>query len=90
MNGSSRLLYDIYLDSPHWKALAKLSREQAGYRCERCGKKPSDGVLHVHHLSYENLGYEPPEDLMVLCEKCHKDIHGRHGLEWQPLRDSWD
>jgi len=33
--------------------------------------------LDVHHLSYERLGNELPDDLMVLCRDCHDLIHGK-------------
>ena len=33
------------------------------------------GPLHVHDLTYANLGAERPEDLQVLCEQCHRWEH---------------
>jgi hypothetical protein len=33
--------------------------------------------LEVHHLTYERLGWEQPDDLLVLCERCHAVLHGR-------------
>ena len=32
--------------------------------------------LEVHHLTYERLGHEHPEDLIVLCPACHAAEHG--------------
>jgi hypothetical protein len=32
--------------------------------------------LEVHHLSYERLGHELPDDLIVLCPACHAAAHG--------------
>lgn len=29
----------------------------------------------MHHLTYENLGNEKDEDLMLLCETCHQYMH---------------
>lgn len=44
-------------------------------KCENCG---SNMCLHVHHIlpRYSNpeLGMDK-ENLMVLCEECHKKIH---------------
>jgi hypothetical protein len=37
--------------------------------------------LEVHHRTYERLGRERPEDLLVLCEKCHAVEHGREPTE---------
>jgi hypothetical protein len=28
--------------------------------------------LQVHHRDYSRLGHEDPEDLTVLCARCHK------------------
>ena len=32
--------------------------------------------LEVHHLTYERIGREHPDDLIVLCPQCHADVHG--------------
>ena len=32
--------------------------------------------LEVHHLTYERIGREHPDDLIVLCPPCHARIHG--------------
>jgi hypothetical protein len=37
--------------------------------------------LDVHHLTYERLGHENPDDLIVLCSDCHCRVHG---IEEQP------
>jgi hypothetical protein len=37
--------------------------------------------LHVHHISYAHLGAERPEDLEVLCRRCHElETFGRSEL----------
>lgn len=65
--------YRKYLKLPEWKLRAKLAIQRADYKCERCG---SPFNLAVHHLTYEHLGHERPEDLVVLCRNCHSAIHG--------------
>lgn len=46
-------------------------------KCPYCGiSLPTIVSLHVHHLTYENLGNEADEDLLVLCKDCHREIHG--------------
>lgn len=41
--------------------------------------------LHVHHRTYERLGEELPEDLVVLCEVCHEAYElGREQLQGAP------
>ncbi len=32
--------------------------------------------LEVHHLTYERLGHEADDDLIVLCPACHREQHG--------------
>ena len=45
------------------------------YTCQCCGKQ-GDGVkLHVHHLETRQTGGNAPNNLITLCEDCHKAIH---------------
>lgn len=75
--------YVEYLDSPHWKKTRQQKLEAADHRCERCGAYPKRtergtlGGLDVHHLTYERVGHELPEDLEVLCFQCHAVEHGQ-------------
>jgi hypothetical protein len=66
--------YGAYLNSPQWGQRRREALRRAGYRCIECGA--TEG-LEVHHLTYERLGYERPEDLTVLCNPCHAKEHGR-------------
>lgn len=64
--------YKPYLASQEWaKIRADLLILKKG-RCEVCGKKGKQ----VHHLHYKTLGEENPEDLILLCAKCHMKEHG--------------
>lgn len=46
-----------------------------GYRCQCCGKH-GDGVkLHVHHIESRQTGGNAPDNLITLCEDCHKALH---------------
>jgi hypothetical protein len=69
------LPYEDYLQTPHWRNVAKRARKRAVYTCEICGTKPGRGRLHVHHKTYANRGRESSEDLQVVCDICHKKIH---------------
>ena len=44
-----------------------------GHTCRHCGK--SDIVLNVHHIESRQTGGDRPDNLITLCEKCHKDYH---------------
>lgn len=49
--------------------------ERAGGVCENalCTR----AAVHIHHLSYRNLGAEPLVDLLALCLPCHALEHPR-------------
>ena len=72
--------YYRYLESITWKLkrLEVLKRDR--FRCRDCGR--CNCSLQVHHLTYANLYDEPLEDLITLCDDCHKK---RHGIEEKPL-----
>jgi len=65
--------YYAYLSSSAWQRKRVVVLNRAGYRCERCTSDAQP--LHVHHKTYERLGDELPEDLTVLCKKCHEKEH---------------
>lgn len=41
--------------------------------CECCG---APGSLQAHHLTYERIGRELDEDLVAVCDQCHRTLHG--------------
>ena len=59
--------------------LLELAQEHYGSRCARCVCKL--GKKHrpvVHHRHYRTLGFEKPvDDIVLLCLKCHADLHTR-------------
>jgi hypothetical protein len=42
---------------------------------EKCSLCPRTCELQVHHLNYERLGHERKKDVIVLCVRCHNDLH---------------
>ena len=64
--------YKAYLKSPEWQATRRKVFKLYGYRCDQCGSAKN---LHIHHITYENLGEEQISDLVPLCEECHKKLH---------------
>jgi hypothetical protein len=70
--------YAQYLASEDWQQRRKDVIANAGHQCERCdlprwvARLVYDQDLHVHHLNYQNRGNEQPEDLEVLCRRCHE------------------
>lgn len=64
--------YSAYLQTPEWQARRAEALERARHRCQVCN---SGGLLDVHHRTYERRGEERPEDLTVLCRRCHYLFH---------------
>ena len=65
---------DTYYESSHWRTFALQQKRDAGPLCADCGRK---GALDTHHLTYERLGEEWPQDVVVVCGTCHDVRHGR-------------
>lgn len=71
---------------------------RAGDRCERCGICEADGLdtervrnqpfLPIHHVvRVVDGGTDDDENLVVLCNPCHREWHG---LAWRYLtHDEW-
>ena len=58
-----------------------------GYTCQRCGAHGTvkkSVKLHVHHLESRKVGGNAPDNLITLCEDCHKAYHA--GKIQLPLR----
>lgn len=63
-----------------------------GHVCQYCHGKSKDPVLNVHHLESRKIGGDSPNNLITLCETCHKAYHrGKFELKikrGKPLRDA--
>lgn len=46
-----------------------------GHKCQHCKGKSKDPVLNVHHLESRKTGGNVPNNLITLCETCHKAYH---------------
>lgn len=66
--------YATYITSTAWQARRLQFIATTNGRCA-CGETHD---LHVHHASYDNLGDEPDEDLRLVCQRCHSEIHHIH------------
>jgi superfamily II DNA helicase RecQ len=65
-------VYKKYISSPEWQAKRSERLRIDNYTCQKCGGLRG---LHVHHINYKNFGNENVyDDLITLCEKCHKDV----------------
>jgi len=64
--------YQKYILSEEWAKVRADLILVRGSKCEYCGKPGKQ----VHHLTYKNLFFEEPEDLVLLCPSCHMAEHG--------------
>ena len=46
-----------------------------GYTCQCCGKHDDNVKLHMHHIESRQTGGNAPNNLITLCEHCHKALH---------------
>ena len=81
--------YAEYLASDHWKMTRARVLAQRGRICQIC---QSTDVVAVHHRTYERLGSESDDDLVVLCGDHHRRVHhservgGKGGLDGALVR----
>ena len=46
-----------------------------GHRCQHCKGKSKDKVLCTHHIESRKTGGDAPNNLITLCQTCHKLHH---------------
>lgn len=46
-----------------------------GYTCQCCDVHDKDVKLHVHHIESRQTGGNAPNNLITLCDHCHKALH---------------
>ena len=52
---------------------AVLARDE--HKCQHCKGKSKDNILNVHHIESRKTGGNAPNNLITLCETCHKAYH---------------
>jgi len=72
--------YEKLLKSDYWRGFSYSLIKERDFTCEDCGRRfyNERNKLQVHHLVYRDVApwsYKP-EELVVLCEDCHKKRHG--------------
>lgn len=61
-----------YLNSDAWQRKRYLVLKRDNWRCVYCGAR----ATQVHHLRYaKNIGREPIDWLVSICNDCHKKKH---------------
>ena len=67
--------YEHYVKTDCWSLRRKAYLKIHNW-CEVCSRF---GELQIHHLSYERLGHEHDDDLLAVCDSCHRTFHGLPG-----------
>ena len=64
---------NVYLKSDAWKRKRYVVLKRDNWRCVYCGAR----ATQVHHLKYakRNIGKEPIEWLVSVCQSCHDAQH---------------
>lgn len=72
--------YERLLKSDYWKGYSYSLIKERNFTCEDCGKQfyNERNKLQVHHLVYRDVNpwSYTPDEVVVLCEECHKKRHG--------------
>mgnify|MGYP001618646519 CR=1 FL=1 len=78
--------YSAYLQSPQWKLFRDRVKASACYSCGR-----HNVILQVHHINYDRLGDERPDDVVTLCNSCHEAIHDivRDGISLETAHETY-
>ncbi|MBS1519473.1 MAG: hypothetical protein JST50_00640 [Bacteroidetes bacterium] len=65
--------YRDYLKSDAWKRKRYVVLKRDNWRCVYCGGR----ATQVHHTKYAryNIGREPIEWLVSVCNDCHESVH---------------
>ena len=66
--------YSTYLDSDEWRERSRATITAAGGICAYCRQR---SAIQAHHISYDRVGCERPEDLRAICLFCHRKEHPR-------------
>lgn len=81
--------YRLLLKDPRWQAKRLEILDRDNNTCSVCG---CDDNLQVHHRVYEDIApweYKD-EDLVTMCDGCHKDQHREHGNIYRSYVKSFD
>ena len=72
--------YERLLKSDYWKGYSYSLIKERNFTCEDCGRSfyGERNKLQVHHLVYRDVNpwSYSPDEVVVLCEDCHKKRHG--------------
>ena len=66
------------LDPASYGSLRQQVLRRDGWRCQACGAMSN---LEVHHKEFRSrLGDDSEENLITLCDSCHRSVHACRGI----------
>jgi len=65
-------IYKKYNETLDWKRKRDNKFRSANWKCEKCKGR---NKLQVHHKNYKKWFDVTMKDLIVLCDKCHREEH---------------
>lgn len=74
--------YKRYLASREWAEKKEAVRKRCEGWCERCHVR---SYQSTHHVTYANIGHEPLEDLLAVCNPCHEYLSAKRNQD--PARE---
>lgn len=73
-----------YWQSQEWRMMRRYVIARDGHRCKVCNR---NYCLSVHHRTYKSgRGMEQPDDLVTLCQFCHRNFHENRRLYKEPTK----
>jgi 5-methylcytosine-specific restriction endonuclease McrA len=77
-----RSLYDLWPTyPPDWDERRRLVSDRDHHSCAECGV---GGMLHLHHVRpLSQGGTNKLDNIVLLCEHCHKEAHGGRIFRYQ-------
>lgn len=67
--------YTMYLRTKHWRKKREefLKSDYYDHKCSMCSVEAP--IIHIHHITYKNIGNERLLDLIAVCGECHTNLH---------------
>ena len=87
-NRLDTLTYAEFLQTGFWKKLRTKVFVRSEGLCEVCH---NERAWQVHHMFYPSKREETSlNDLVAVCEECHKTIHETHGVKKDMRKETFD
>lgn len=73
-------MFDVDEDELIEKEYQEFMKQRDKFSCQHCGRKDCKLVAH-HIIAYRFTGDDSADNLITLCHKCHRKIHGKEKTE---------